>query len=86
MSWGEAVRLVGELCRDPTTHIATNLAGWEFPVSHEWMLLLSIREGYMAAHAKDPKPWSITPWSSGPEHLLTQEQIDAELARMNVQA
>lgn len=89
MSLGEAARLVAVLARDPSTQTAAALMGWEHPASHEWLLLLSIREATVRAHFKDPDQWP-TPWPSqrpgaigtAAEQVLTQEQIDQVLREM----
>jgi len=91
MSWGEARRLVTQLCLDPSSHVAAALLGWSYPVSHEWLVGVSVRQLTAAAHFKDPAPYPV-PWESSSqssgsrvgtaaEQVLTQEQIDQLLAQ-----
>jgi hypothetical protein len=58
MSWGEAVRLSRELAHEPTSHVAAALAGWEYPVSREWVALRAVhaRLGGKKDHPL-PAPW-----------------------------
>jgi hypothetical protein len=89
MSWGEATRLVTELARDPSAHTAAALAGWEHPISREWMLLVSIRDAFITKNFKDGKPWPL-PWpttghnviGAANEQVLSQDEIDRVLREM----
>ena len=90
VSWGEGCRLVRELLIDPGTHLFAAVAGWEHPVSHEWLVLVSLRNAFVRANFKDPDRWPV-PWPSdaavrigtAAEQVLTQEQIDRVLRNMS---
>jgi hypothetical protein len=89
MSWGEAVRLAQILATDPSSHLAAALQGWEHPASHEWLVLVSLRDATVRAHYRDPDLWPL-PWptdrggriGTAAEQVLTQEQIDQALRDM----
>jgi hypothetical protein len=55
MSYGEAVRLTGELAADPSSHVACALMGWEGSRSVEWLLLADLYDAFGAASFKSPK-------------------------------
>lgn len=64
MSWGEAWRLTGQLANDPSSHVAAALAGWDFPVSREWLAAADLYDVFVAANTKKgrkPKPYP-RPW------------------------
>jgi hypothetical protein len=89
MTWGEGVRLVMELAKDPSSHTAAALAGWEHPVTREWMLLVSLRDAFITANFKDGKPWPL-PWpttghnviGAAADQVLSQAEIDQALRDM----
>lgn len=54
MGWDEAGRLASLLCRDPSSALFAALAGWEYPMSREALLLADLFDLEHTAHA-DPK-------------------------------
>lgn len=62
-TYGEAWRLTQQLLRDPSSHVAAAIAGWEHPVSAEWLVLADLYDLTMAVNAKKgtakayPRPW-----------------------------
>ena len=40
MGWGEALRLLHILMTDPTSAVASHIAGWEHPISREALVLM----------------------------------------------
>jgi hypothetical protein len=86
MSWGEAVHLLSALARDPSSHVAAAIAGWQHPLSREALVLADLLDLTAAAHSsKKPKPYP-RPWSAERKpprkQVLTQEQIRAVLERI----
>lgn len=61
MSWGEAVRLLSILAKDPTSQVATVVAGWDRPWSYEWAATVDVFDRMAqlrGARAKPyPRPW-----------------------------
>lgn len=90
MSWGEAVRLTRILTADPSSQIAAELGGWNYPLTRGELILL---DHYDLTHAigaagsrQKPKPYP-RPWpekQSGrkvtkPSADLTQDEVLAAL-------
>ena len=58
MSWGEATRQTRTLSLDPSSHIAAALAGWEYPVSREALVLMDLFDLQHISKAKrKPSPY-----------------------------
>lgn len=60
MSWGEAWRVTHVLLGDPSSHAAAAVAGWEFPVTREWLVLADVVDVLLASNARKgrkPKPY-----------------------------
>lgn len=60
MPWGEAWRLTHVLLSDPSSHAAAAVAGWDFPVSREWLVLADVADILTAANSRKgrkPKPY-----------------------------
>lgn len=87
MTFGEAWSLVQALATDPSSRVAAALAGWQYPWSHEAMLLADL---YDLQHQKAagkkrvkprPRPWDKKPERRRmmPDPSLSQEEILAAL-------
>ena len=62
MSWGEAVRLSRELSRDWSSAVAAALAGWDYPLSREAIVMADLYDLQHITKAKRrpapyPRPW-----------------------------
>lgn len=55
--WREAVALVTELLRDPSSHLCASVSKWDWPMSREAFLLADIHDRYTAVNFKKPKPY-----------------------------
>lgn len=65
MGWGEVVRQVGILRADPSSALASGLAGWDYPISRETLAILDLYDLMMAANSdpkKRPKPHTGRPF------------------------
>jgi len=63
MGWAWHFRLFWELVKDPGSHLAAAINGWEYPVSREWMVAADQYDAFVAAntHKGRPKPYP-RPW------------------------
>lgn len=62
MPWGEALRLFDILKNDPSSQIASSIAGWQHPVSREALVLFDLFDVQHMSKAKKrpapyPRPW-----------------------------
>lgn len=62
VSWAEGARLVSLLSRDPSSWTAASLAGWEYPLSREALILSDLLDIQHASKARKrpapyPRPW-----------------------------
>jgi hypothetical protein len=57
MSWGEAVRLVGLLAKDPSTQTAAALNRWAAPRTFEWLVLVDLFDAFVQANFKRPQTY-----------------------------
>lgn len=61
MPYGEAVRLVGVLAGDPSTHLSAALNDWSAPRSMEWLVLADLFDAFVKANYKHaqqyPRPF-----------------------------
>lgn len=66
MEWGEAIRLISLLRRDPTSWVASELEGWDHPISREALILMDLfdLDHKVAAGKKTPKPHPGRPWKN----------------------
>jgi len=87
MAWGEAWRLTGVLANDPSSHVAAALAGWDHPVTREWLLTADLYDAFIAANSKKgrkpkpyPRPWPEKDKTKFGRPTRTQAQIRAALA------
>lgn len=86
MEWGEAIRLMQALALDSSTMVAAALAGWDYPVSAEALVLMNVHDILAGAYLKKPEFWP-RPWPdkvkkrSKPDASLTQEEIIAALRK-----
>ena len=96
MGWGEAGRQVAILRADPSSALASALAGWEYPISREALAILDLYDLTMAANSdpkKRPKPHSGRPFDTsskttrrvGKTDGRTREEIVAILNAMGHQ-
>ena len=90
MPWGEAVRLVSLLVRDPSSWTGAALAGWDRPFSHEAILLADLFDLEHGVNSRrPPKPHPIRPWETsgrtqrrmGDAAGRTRTEIEAILRR-----
>lgn len=58
ITWREAVYLVAVMLRDPASHTQAARAGWEYPVSREWITAAHTYDLLARVNAKQkPKPY-----------------------------
>jgi len=57
VSWGEAVRLVGVLAADPSSHICAALNEWQTPRSPEWLVLADLFDAFVRANYRQPQAY-----------------------------
>ena len=57
MSYGEAVRLVGVLAADPSSHLAAALNDWLAPRSVEWLVLADLFDAFVRANYRKPQAY-----------------------------
>lgn len=85
MSWGEAWRLTGVLANDPSSHVAAAIAGWEYPVTREWLAAADLYDAFVASNTKKgrkPKPYP-RPWPDKDQKRMgkaTRSQTDIRAA------
>lgn len=76
MSWGEAVRAVNLITRDPSSWTCASLAEWEYPLSREALILTDLIDIQHASKVKKrPKPYP-RPWDHL-KQILTQRKGNA---------
>jgi hypothetical protein len=89
MAWGEALRLTSELARDPGSRVGAALAGWDYPVSQEALVVMNLFDlTHQIAWAQGggkgsrPKPHP-RPWPDRSKKIakptVSQEQVLAAL-------
>ncbi|WP_235739000.1 hypothetical protein [Nocardioides alcanivorans] len=92
MRWSEAFRLIKILRADPSSALASAMAGWEYPISREALLLADQFDLLHQVNADPkqgkPKPHPMRPWKQGRKTeergkkiAVTQEQVVAALRR-----
>lgn len=90
MELGEAWRLTQQLNRDPTSAIGAALAGWDYPISHEALLLADLFDLEHTVNAKRrPSPHPIRPFKANTDSVRrignvlgrTREQVVSILDR-----
>jgi hypothetical protein len=91
MSWGEALRITKQLSIDPSSHVAAAVSGWDHPITHDAIVLMSLFDlqhqiAWAQSGRKGPRPKPYPrPWSSNttkrakPDARLTQSEIIAAL-------
>ena len=58
MTWGEAIRLVSLLRKDPSSAVTAAMAGFDYPFSREFAVLADMfDQRHRLAGAKDAKPY-----------------------------
>lgn len=68
MGWGEAYRCFELLARDPSSWVAAELAGWQYPASRELLALAEVVD--VSGKAAWGKKWSKNyprPWDERPK-------------------
>jgi len=87
----ELVDLVDALLRDPSSRLQAAVAGWEFPVSREWLALVDLFDLQQAkASRRKPKPYprpfdkSKTRIGGKKSARHTPEQLRALLSRPRI--
>lgn len=66
MDWAEAFRMMVELCRDPSSHVAFALAGWQRPISDTAMVLADLFDlQHQSKSKRRPKPYPRA-WDKAP--------------------
>lgn len=86
MTYGEAIRLVGILIEDPSSMLASQRAGWKYPVTRETAVLMDLFDlQHMSKAKKKPPPYQ-RPWSTSEKRrigrtTLSREQVIAVLRR-----
>lgn len=95
MSWGEAIRLLGLLRGDTTSHFAASMSGWDFPIDRATLALLDLYDLHATARWVDggkkgpaPKPHPGRPFKiddraktrRGNAGSRTPEQVKAILS------
>lgn len=79
MTWGEALRQTQILCNDPSSQVFAAQAGWEFPVSREWIVLAQHRDEWAYSRAGRKAEPLNRPWGGrtvtrvGKGHLSPDE-------------
>lgn len=69
MGYGEAFRLTVLLVRDPSSHVAAAVSGWEYPMSREALVLADMYDAYATATYKKPKRYP-RPWKDADKTRL----------------
>jgi hypothetical protein len=57
MGWGEAVRLVGVLSSDPSSHICAAVNQWDSPRTAEWLVLADLFDAFVRANYERPQAY-----------------------------
>lgn len=58
MDWGEAYRLMVQLCRDPSSHVAAALSGWQRPATDTALVVADLFDMQLRSKSKrKPKPY-----------------------------
>ena len=83
MAWGEAVSLTRVLCQDPSSWVASALAGWDHPVSRDSLVLMDLFDLTHTVNSKRrptpyPRPWRSTDKKVA-KPTLSQEDVLAAL-------
>lgn len=77
MTWGEALRLTEQLAGDPGSRVGAALAGWEHPVSREWLVLVDLIDRFSRVNFKKPPPYP-RPWRTEKRRMkptVSQETV-----------
>lgn len=83
MAWGEALRLTEVLLQDPSSWLASSMAGWQYPVARTDLVLMDLYDLQHTSKSKRkpkayPRPWLVTNRTFG-RTSLTPEQLRAIL-------
>ncbi len=89
VTWREAWSLVAELRRDPTSHLAAELAGWDYPLSREGLTLADTYDAFVQANTDKkrrsmikpyPRPFQPVERTKSKRPTVTQETVRRALA------
>ncbi len=86
----ETAYLVGELLKDPSSHLQAAVNKWSQPVSREWTVLVNLYDLIARVNSgkQKPKPYPV-PWPRDGANRIgrtlkaTREQVIERLERMN---
>jgi hypothetical protein len=85
MGWGEAYRLFELLANDPTSQVCAAMAGWQYPLTREGLILADHFDAFARVNFKKanpyPRPWDEKPKKFG-NRSLTKEQLAAIFHRL----
>lgn len=91
MRWGEAYRLASVLARDPASAVAAAVAGWDYPISRDALVLADLYDLQHAAKAKRrpkpyPRPWGNKDRKHSGTGRYTTDELRAVLAATRAHA
>lgn len=85
MPYHECWYLTQALAVDPSSHVGAAMAGWEHPVTREWLVTADLYDAFIAANTKKghkakpyPRPWPDRT-KSRPRPTVTPEVAIAAL-------
>jgi hypothetical protein len=81
--WAEAARLMAELCRDTSSHVAVAVAGWQRPTTDAAMVLADLFDLQHQSKSKKrhPKPYPRA-WDKPPVRHGNRTVTVAEWKRL----
>jgi len=83
MAWHESVHLLQELITDPSSHVATAVAGWAYPITAESIVLRDTYDLHAAIHSGRKSPPSYPrPWDEKPQRFGSTTHPPAEVKRI----
>lgn len=90
MSWSEAFRLIKILRDDPSSALASALAGWDYPISREALLLADqfdlLHQANSDPKKSKPKPHPMRPWKQSKGRETERRGSKIELTPQEVAA
>lgn len=83
MSWGEASRLTEILMRDPSSWVAAELAGWQYPATRDGLTLRDLYDlQHQSKSKRKPKAYP-RPWDKAPKKIGSSSGVSiAEFERI----
>lgn len=82
MGWGEAFRVFSLLARDPSSWVASEIAGWQYPAGRDALALADLIDVTGRAHWG--RKWGknyTRPWDEPPKRIGTGRRSVAEWHR-----